>query len=345
MCQKLKLSKKLVLLGIIIFLISFHNSQAIDLDLYASFRFQAESVKPDNETSLNPYYAFRDAYSRVGLKAQHQIEKNLTIYTKFEIPLDLPNKKIQGSWDQEEKIRIAKLGIKGSYGDLSFGRLWLPYYNAIAAPVDMFSSYYSGFATYSSLRLSDSLIYSSPGYNGLSTSFAYSHKNGALKTNGQWDNRIQTTLNYKQHNLNLSLAYDHFGGKNHANLWGATTTWNATEKLNFSIKYEIHKSDIVNGYGRNNDKALNIYSSYTMGKNTFKAMFANVDNYGDNVFHLGLDYKYNNDMILFTEYYQESSTAVITQKLKGGANTCWSCNGGKVFLMGIRYDFNLSNSY
>jgi len=346
MYLKLSSLKNSVLLSIIIFIISFYsNVQANSIDLYGSFRFQAESVKPDNETSLNSYHAFRDAYSRIGLKAQYQVKNNLEIYSKFEIALDIPNKQIQGSWDQKEEIRIAKLGIKGTYGDLSIGRLWLPYYNAIAAPVDMFSSYYSGFASYSSLRLSDTLIYTSPAYNGLSTSLAFSHKNGARKANGEWDERFQAALNYTKNNLTFSLGYDQFGGENHAALWGATATWQANKKLNFAIKYEAHKSNISDGYGRDKDAAINLYTSYTYKENTFKAMIASVDNYGENVFHLGWDFKFNNKLIFFTEYYHEQTTAVLTQKLKGGADTCWSCNGGKVFLVGIRYDFNLNKSF
>jgi len=92
----------MIIKSIIVFIIICHGVQAKDVELYGSFRIQAESVRPDIETSMNSYTAFRDAYSRLGIKAQHQTEDNLTIYSQFEIPLDLPNKEIQGVWDQEE---------------------------------------------------------------------------------------------------------------------------------------------------------------------------------------------------------------------------------------------------
>ena len=64
---------------------------------------------------------------------------------------------MQDAWDQEEDIHIAKVGLKGEFGDLSVGQMWMPYYNAIAYPVDMFSSYYSGFTTYTTFRKGDTL--------------------------------------------------------------------------------------------------------------------------------------------------------------------------------------------
>jgi len=326
---------------ILIFTILTQIAQAKDVEFYGSLRLQAEAVRPD-DNAMEDYNGLRDAYSRLGIKVQHKINETGTIYAKFEIPLDLPNKKIQGAWNHDEEFRIAELGLKGTYGDIRIGKAWIPYYNAIAAPVDMFSSYYSGFASYSSLRLNDSLIYSSPEINGFSAAFAISKKNGALKTNGKHANRNQITMTYKQNNLQLSLGYDNLGGQQQIKLWGASATWQATPKLYIAFKYETHKSNISQGYGADNDKAINLYTGYSKGKNTFKAMLAKVDNYGDNVFHLGWDYQYRKDLRFFTEYYYEESSAVITEKLEDGSQTCWSCNGGYVFLIGVRYDFNLN---
>ena len=42
--------------------------------------------------------------------------------------------------------------------------MWMPYYNAIAYPVDMFSSYYSGFATYTTFRQGDTISYYTPSF-------------------------------------------------------------------------------------------------------------------------------------------------------------------------------------
>lgn len=315
------------------------NALALDFSFYGSIRVHAEAVQPDNDTVMDSYTGWRDAYSRLGFKANHAFNDTTSAYAQLELPLDIPNKAVQDPWDQEEDIRIAKIGLRGGFGDLSVGQMWMPYYNAIAYPVDMFSSYYSGFATYTTFRKGDTLAYYSPSFGGLSGSFGYSLDNGAMDRNGDQDDRLQATLSYDFGDLTLSGGLDDLGGVNDLRIWGLSAAWQATDALYVGAKYEMHDSDINSGYGADGDVAKNIYAGYTLGKNTYKVMLADVDNYGENILHLGWDHQYRDDLKFFVEYYNEEQTAAITEKYGGINETCWSCDGGYVVATGLRFDF------
>jgi predicted porin len=128
-----KISKEtMVLLAAAVFVAATSCAHALDYDFYASLRVHGEAVEPDNEEALGSYTGWRDAYSRIGFKASHAFNEDVTAYGQLELPLDIPNKAVQDPWDQDEDIRIGKIGIKGNFGDVAVGQMWMPYYNAIA---------------------------------------------------------------------------------------------------------------------------------------------------------------------------------------------------------------------
>ena len=142
-----------------VFVAATYSANALDYDFYASLLVHGEAVEPDNEDARGSNTGWRDANSRIGFKASYAFNEDVIAYGQLELPLDVPNKAVQDPWDQDEDIRIGKIGVKGSFGDLAVGPMWMPYYNAIAYPVDMFSSYYSGFATYTTFRKGDTIAY------------------------------------------------------------------------------------------------------------------------------------------------------------------------------------------
>jgi hypothetical protein len=321
-------------------------ASALDYDFYGSFRVHAESVNPDITDTLDSYTDWRDAYSRLGVNISQAFgsDGSNNVYAKLELPLDIPNAAVQDPWDQDEDIRIAKIGLSGSFGDVAIGQMWLPYYNAIAYPVDMFSSYYSGFATYSVFRRGDTMAYYTPKFGGFSGSVGYSDEKGALEANGERDHRLQATLSYDFGELSLSGGLDHLGGENNWKTWGTSVAWQTTDALYIGAKYEIHDTDIDSGYGKDGDTAMNFYAGYTLGKHTFKGMIADVDGYGEGILHLGYDFQWLKDLKLFAEYYSEEETAAITTEGGGLNETCWDCSGGYVFAAGVRFDFSASGS-
>lgn len=316
------------------------QTQALEYDFYGSLRIHGEVVQPDHDGPMDSYTGLRDAYSRIGFNVSHELTPDLTAYGKLELPFDSANLAVQDPWDQSADIRVGKIGLKGTFGNLAIGQMWMPYYNAIAYPVDMFSSYYSGFATFTTFRKGDTLAYYTPTLHGFSGAAAYSLENGALDSDGDQDDRWQLTLSYNHEGITVSAGVDHLGGINDYKIWGASLMWQVTDALYVGAKYEVQASDIdVDVYGADGDTAMNLYAGYTLGKHTFKGMVADVDNYGELIVHLGYDFQFNDDLKFFAEYYNEEETAAITSEWDGMNETCWACDGGQVFALGLRYDF------
>ncbi|MBK1691731.1 porin [Ectothiorhodospira mobilis] len=324
-------------------------AQGVNFDFYGSARVQVESVSPDKDEVLDSYTGVRDAYSRIGFNADYALTDGLTLIGKLELPMDLANKKIQDPWDQDvgeedgqsRDVRVAKIGVQGDIGTLTVGQMWMPYYNAIAYPVDMFSTYYSGFATQTVFRRQDTIAYYSPDMNGFSVGFAWSADNGAEDGNGDEDDRLQLTGSYSFGDTTLAVGMDELGGQHDEQSIGLSARHTMGD-LYLGAKYERYYNDAPDAdasFFKDGDTAMNLYAGYTLGKNTFKVMLADVDTYGENIYHLGYDYQMTSDLKLFAEYYSEEETAAITTERGGLEETAWAADGGQVFAAGVRYDF------
>ena len=330
-----KLRKKLCYCMLLFWVLPVY---AIETKPYASLRLQAEYVEPDNKPdNFNDYAALRDAYSRIGLKLSHPFNNEWSAFSQIEIALDLANLDIQGPWDQDEALRIFKLGFNSPIGSLWYGRGWLAYYNQIAYPVDYFGSYYSGFATFATFRLNDALYYTSPEFKGVQFSVLTSKDNGATD-----DNRNQYTLSYARDGLTLAAAVDDQGGSNKTKIFGFSASYTQAAWY-LAAKYERFFSDLNNnGYGSDGTDAVNALVQYSVGKHTLRAMLADVDNYGEFVFHAGWDFNYKENTKFFLEYYQEQETAAIADARKttsSGSNSVPADSGGRSLVIGMRYDF------
>ena len=320
---------------------------ATELELYGSLRIQVESVSPDTAEDED-YVGFRDAYSRVGAKFSHGFKNDLSLTAVIELPVDSANGKIQDPWDQQNSIsdtadiRIAKVQVGSpKYGLIWIGKDWMPYYNEIAYPVDNFSSYYSGFATFTTFRKDQTISYLSPDFNSLQFGVALSHDNGAIQSNGGYDDRKQATISYMVGNTKLALGVDDIGGADDLRIVGISLKLSLGD-VYIGAKYERHQSDIKSKtvYGHDGSTAANLYAQYKKNKHTIKGHIARVDNYGENIFHVGYDYQLDENTKLFAEYYWEETGGAITTKRGGYGNTFW-LDGGSAVLMGVRYDFNI----
>ncbi len=312
--------------------------KALETELYGSLRLQAEYVEPDNlSNNFNDYTGLRDAYSRLGLKLSQELSDDWSALFHLELPIDIPNLDIQDPWDQEEPVRILKLQLTGPLGSIWYGQDWMAYYNNIAYPVDYFSSYYSGFATFTSFRLNRTLYYATPSWNGLQVTLASSKDNGR-----NHNRRNQYTLSYNNQGLTLAAGIDDIGGSGDQKIMGLAASYSSGPWY-LAAKYERFDSNISgNGWAADGTDAANALVQYTSGKHTLRAMLADVDNYGESIFHAGWDYQIQDDLKFFVEYYQEQETAAIAdsrQTTSGGDNSDPANSGGQAITMGIRFDF------
>ena len=320
-------------------------SMAYNLELFGTISTQIESVDP-NTVSDESYTGFRDVYTRIALKLEHDLDNEINVSALIEYPFDTANMSVQHAWDQDRDMldsveRLAKLQISSpKYGSVWIGMGWEPYWNDISAPIDQFSSYYSGYATYSSLRVDDAIVYSSPNLKGLNFNLLYAHNGGVGNTNGGYDNRNQATISYSIDSAKLAFGYSDMGGANNRQLFGLALSKKAGD-FYIATKYERHRSDNSNKqlYGHDGSYAANIYAQYNKGRHAIKAHIAQVDNWGGDVFHVGYDYRLNKSVKLFAEFYSEQTGAAITTERDGFPDT-YSDEGGRAVMFGVNFRFS-----
>lgn len=320
------------------------------VDFYGSLRTQIEAVSPDRQDRLDSYTSVRDAYSRLGVKIEYPLNAGLALTGHLEIPVDSANLRLRDSYDQGDslrphgqRVRIGTVGLRGSAGSIAYGQQWMPYYNAIAAPVDMFSSYYSGFATYTVFRVDQAIAYSTPEIGGLTVTAGYAPGSGNKRSTSRIDApRKQFAAVYAIGDTRLAAGIDDRGnaGFGRNRLFGLSAS-HQLGPVYLALKYETFDTGNrrPGGFSSDGNRAVNLFGSYTAGPNTFKLMLARVENYGGNIVHLGIDHRFTDRVKMFAEYYREAETAALTPR-RGGLNDFdASISGGHAVAVGIRHDF------
>lgn len=313
------------------------------IDFYGSLRMQAERVSPDRRDRVDAYTALRDAYSRLGVKIDYPLDATLALLGHLEIPVDSANFRLRDPYDQQESLRIARIGLRGRAGAISYGQQWMPYYNAIAAPVDMFSSYYSGFATYTVFRVARTIAYETPELHGFSMAAAYAGSSANSVSTSRIDaRRWQATATYTRGDTRIAAGIDDRGNAGYGNnrLYGLSAS-HRLDKLYLAMKVEVFDTGNrrPGAFSTDGNRAINLFSSYVVGKSTVKLMLAKVENYGGNIVHLGLDYALSDKHTLFAEVYREADTAALFPRRGGLADADPGMRGGHAIAVGFRYDF------
>ena len=336
--------------GLMAFLGMVQAEETTSVEFYASLRTQVESVRANHSAFMHSYSGVRDAFSRVGIKASHHLDGNSQLFAQIEVPVDIANVALRDPYDQGgsgqssgQHLRLALAGLKSDAGQLMIGQQWLPYYNAVVAPVDMFSSYYSGFSTYTVFRIADTVAYYSPTRHGFSFATSWSSADGNHRSTSRIDaRRIQLTGSYTAGHSQLSIGMDDRGedGYGRNRLYGISASHTAGP-FYIALKYEYFDTGnkTPGSFASDGNQAINLFGSYTAGKNTYKLMLADVEAYGGHVLHLGIDHQYNPSLKLFAEFYREDETATITVRRGGLSDYDARIGGGRALLAGMRYDF------
>jgi predicted porin len=316
-----------------------HPLLALEADFYASLRIAAESVSPDGDAD-DDYIGLRDSGSRVGAIVSDTLVDDWKVTLQGELPVDTVNFGVHASSNEKSEKRITKIELSSPLGTVWYGRNWMPYYNSIVAPVDIFSSYYSGWSTPTAFRRAQTLAYISPNFNGFQLAAATSNDNG-----NESENRNQLTASYAVDGFKLAAGVDDNPGDRDDKILGVSTSY-TTGRWYMAAKYEEMDTDDANDGG----SAKNILLQYKIdSKNTVRATLADVDlpawgGFGGLVFHVGWDYQFSRDLRFFIEYYQEESTASISKShddFSASGALRGVGNGGQLLTVGLRYDLSL----
>lgn len=301
------------------------------MSAYNYVNLHLEHVRPDRESQqVRGYTGLRDGYSQIGVNLRHAFGEEHRLELHLFTPVDLANMKVQDTFAHDADTPQYEAFWKASFGEIQAGYIYLPYYNAIASTTDHFTSYYTGFATYSAFRVGDSAAYISPNFYGLTLGASITKDQGY-----DGDNLITTSLSWKNKSTTISVAQQDLQGTQDTKVWGASLTHRFDDALLLGIKTEVFDSEIQAGYGNDGDRSTGVFASYDTGKHTLKAMLANTDNYGETSYSLGWDYRYNDVATFYAEYYSEQETAAITAEGAGSEVFDSSISGGNASVIGI----------
>lgn len=316
---------------------------------YGSLRLQTEVVSVDQAVAGedDSYVGIRDAYSHIGVKAAYPAGAGWNLGAKLEFPINLQTLNaedpsyFEGFYKDNNAPRTGKVTAShDQLGTLSYGMQWLAYYNTIGYPVDYFSTFYGGFATYSTFRR-EALTYSTPSWQGLKLTASL------VDMTTQDDSYLDTSqvaLSFNRDNFSAGLAYED-QPQDGPSLLGVSAAYKMGQ-WRIASKVEQFRTQ-----GANSDDPIvkNLYLSYQLNQYTFKGMVANgdKDNSGSafftgNSYQLGVDYHYTPNFKVFMEYfYEQNSYAIYKPNAKSFDNlaTYGSESNGRALSLGVRYDF------
>ncbi len=312
-----------------------NSAQALEVSAYANLNIHAEYVEPDKETAqVKKYTGLRDAYSKIGINVEHEFSDKQKVSFHLFTPVDLANLKFQDAWDHSADTPQYEIYWAAPLGEVKAGYLYLPYYDAIASVVDRFSSYYSGFATYSYYRTKKSLVYASPSLNGFNIGASVSENQGL-----DGDNLLTLALKWANDKTSVALGLQDKQGLLNTRIWGISVSHKPIDGLYIGIKSEVFDTDNSVGYGSDGDSSTAAFVSYDYSKQTFKAMLADTDNYGGVSYSLGWDYRYSDTLKFFVEYYAEEETAAITAERAGLEVFDRNASGGSALAAGLSLNY------
>ncbi|MBZ0248864.1 MAG: porin [Burkholderiales bacterium] len=308
---------------------------------YASVRLQAEAVRPADARQVGDYAGLRDAYSRFGVRGERDLGGGLAMLGQAEFALDLANGRARDPYDREESRRVLRLGLRGPLGSIVAGQQWLPYYDAVSSAVDRFSTYYSGFATYTTPRVRDTVAYESPQAGGIAVAAAWSHARGNRRSTARIDDRrLQASIRGELGRIRVAVAVDDRGNAAgyRDRLHGLSASWDGGD-LHVAAKYEVTSARDPRAFFGNGARTANVFASWTSGPDTLKAMAARVENFGGTIVHLGWERRLGRSAAAFAEYYREGETAAIAPRREGLRGFDASLGGGWALAAGVRVDF------
>lgn len=335
-----------------------------DITFYGSIRTQFETVDSDSD-AVDDYNGFRDAYTRIGVKGQHDFNPGYTGFFKYELGIDSTTGEISTlDFDGEgrygnKQARVSKIGMSTPYGTVSAGKMWGAFYNAIAYPTDQFSSYYTGWATYAIFRTASTLKYSSPTMGGFSfdgaVAFAQDSEDTGV-TFGKHDeggNIYTLTGTYSAGPITASIGYEDRTSDEPTDeheLAGAAITYKQGP-LHLAAQYErVMEGDVYGETDADGDIAylaedaevFNVYAGYTVGKNTFKAKVGEAEGVTGELVEVAVDHQYSKNLKFFAEYYEDEGGGFSPVAYdESNEADIFPYQGGSAFAVGAHYSFSM----
>ncbi len=171
-----------------------------DTNLYG--RMRAGLVCTDDGSNTD--CSLENRSSRFGIKVDQAVSDGLTAFGKYEFSVDLDEGSLNAGGNAN---RLAYVGLKGGFGEVSIGTRWSPMYSYVMSPVDPFQLLggTSGISTYDGgFRNSDTLNYKNKfGTTGMHLQLVTDED----APDGDFVDEVQIGAGFKAGPVNLGAAY------------------------------------------------------------------------------------------------------------------------------------------
>jgi predicted porin len=190
------------------------------INIYGSLRPEVVFRTPEAKETIR---VMEDGYSRVGLKGKAKISNTLSGFYKYERRVSANDGEDDGAVrGDNNELRQVHVGLTGNYGSISIGRHYSLYYDYIEDEIDRHRSHYSDAIVFSSLFVSNSILYNSPKIGAFSFG-ALAEFNGSDPLGRAVDERFEIAGTLSDKGFAIHAGYIH--SPNHEGLFGISPTF------------------------------------------------------------------------------------------------------------------------
>ncbi|PKB23708.1 porin [Janthinobacterium sp. 64] len=208
--------------------------------------------------------------SRIGFKGTEDLGSGLSALFVLEAGFGVDN----GKQAKEGSLfnRQSYIGLSSkTAGTLTLGQQYTPWYNTLSKVADPFAVGYAGsaknlFPSKALTRTSNTVLYTSPNFNGFDADVAYTF--GEQADSNKYGSQIGASAGYSNGPLNARLAYNTTSNETANNNQGSARNWLAAANYDFTVvkayaAYGVNKG--ANSGIRNNGdvNAFNYISAAT----------------------------------------------------------------------------------
>ena len=246
----------------------------------------------------------------------------------------MSNDGISGSTSENEKTRLAYVGLEGGWGKLVLGRNWVPSYGAVWSKTDTADTFGTGpsQSNLSGNRIGDQIQYYSPNMSGFTVAFAaVMDNNEASGENEDAMDLWEATAEYKNGPLGLGATY-----RNDQRDTGACGTscrdadiWGIGGSYAFGdLSIEGNYGNVDPGSGADETDVFGLGATYKMGDTQISGAYQNNDT--DNgaeidSWYIGVRHFLSKETRIFAEYrsVDDDSAADEVDTLAFGLRKDW----------------------
>ncbi|MBG6221863.1 MULTISPECIES: porin [unclassified Janthinobacterium] len=200
--------------------------------------------------------------SRLGFKGTEDLGSGLSAMFVLESGFNVDS----GTQDKTGSIfnRQAYVGLSSkTTGTLTLGQQYTPWYNTLSKVADPFAAGYAGSAKNlfpANTRTSNTVLYTSPNFNGFDADVAYSF--GEKAESNKIDRKIGASVGYSNGPLNARLAYNNTSNDTATKEAGSGRNWLAAANYDFAVAkaYVAYGANKGTGSAMRNNSDRNAYS-------------------------------------------------------------------------------------